>query len=113
LYGKRLNIFSGGQKSRFLMYQPYQMQAYYSTFSTFEPSVPRKFWKACESGDTAGAVQVVKRYDVPFFAKFSHSFWRATLEHFGTARRFVRPPDRAFTAAQTAELKVFYNSLGL
>ena len=36
LYGDRLNIFAGGQKSRFLFYQPYGMQAYYSTFSTCE-----------------------------------------------------------------------------
>lgn len=112
-YGKRLNIFSGGQKSRYLMYQPYQMQAYYSTFSTFEPSIPKRFWQACQRGDTAKAVEVVKRYDVPFFARFSHPFWRATLENFGTARRFVRPPDRTFTAAQTAELKAFYSGLGL
>lgn len=112
-YGKRLNIFSGGQKSRYLMYQPYQMQAYYSTFSTFEPSVPKRFWQACQRGDNTAAVDVVKRYDVPFFAKFSHAFWRATLENFGTARRFLRPPDRAFTAAQTAELKSFYSSLSL
>ncbi|MEP6536881.1 MAG: dihydrodipicolinate synthase family protein [Bryobacteraceae bacterium] len=87
-YGKRLNIFAGGQKSRYLMYQPYGMQAYYSTFSTFEPSVPKKFWQACERGDTPAAIDVVKRYDVPFFAKFSHPFWRATLETFGTASRF-------------------------
>jgi len=112
-YGKRLNIFAGGQKSRYLMYQPYEMQAYYSTFSTFEPSVPRRFWQACQKGDTAGAIEVVKHYDVPFFARFSHPFWRATLENFGTARRFVRPPDRAFTAAQTLELKKFYSGLGL
>jgi dihydrodipicolinate synthase/N-acetylneuraminate lyase len=112
-YGKRLNVFAGGQKSRFLMYQPYGMKAYYSTFSTFAPRIPKLFWNACEHGEAAAALDVVKRYDVPFFARFSFAFWRATLEHFGIAKRYMRPPDRSFTPAQTAELEAFYRGLNL
>ena len=112
-YGKRLNVFAGGQKSRFLMYQPYGMKAYYSTFSTFAPRIPKLFWNACEHGEAAAALDVVKRYDVSFFARFSFAFWRATLEHFGIAKRYMRPPDRSFTPAQTAELDAFYRGLNL
>jgi 4-hydroxy-tetrahydrodipicolinate synthase len=113
LYGERMNIFAGGQKSRFLMYQPYGMKAYYSTFSTFAPEVPRRFWGACEKKDWEAARQVVLRYDVPFFRAWNHPFWRATLEYFGIARRYVRPPDRTLTAQQVKDLKNFYTQMGL
>ena len=113
LYGERLNIFAGGQKSRFLMFQPYGMRAYYSTFATFYPEVPRRFWKACEASDWAAARQIVIKYDVPFFERWSHPFWRATCEYFGVAQRYVRPPDRTYSAQQTAALKSFYDGLKL
>jgi len=113
LYGDRLNIFAGGQKSRFLSYQPFGMQAYYSTFSTFAPQVAMRFWGAVERGDMAAARQVVLDFDVPFFLKWSHAFWRGTLEHFGVAQRWLRPPEVSFTDAQVADLKGFYAGLGL
>lgn len=112
-YRKRLNIFAGGQKSHYLMYQPFGMKAYYSTFSTFAPAVPKQFWSACQRGDSAAAVRVTEQYDVPFFSKFSHAFWRATLEHFGMAKRFLRPPEVSFTPTQVAEVGTFYRQLGL
>lgn len=111
--GGRWNIFQGGQKSQFLAYVPYGMQAYYSTFSTFAPEVAMNFWSAVQSNDLKKAGEVVLKYDVPFFQKWSHPFWRATLEHFGLASRYLRPPERSFTDAQMAELKGFYEGLGL
>lgn len=113
LYGDRLNIFAGGQKSRFLMYQPFGMQAYYSTFSTFAPQVAMRFWGAIENGDVEAARKIVLDYDVPFFLKWSHAFWRATLEHFGVAQRWLRPPEKSFTDAQVRELRTFYAEIGL
>jgi dihydrodipicolinate synthase/N-acetylneuraminate lyase len=112
-YGKRLNIFGGGQKSRFLMYQPYGMHAYYEAFTTFAPSVPRQFWSAVQRGDLEGARQLMFRYDVPFFERWSHPFWRATLEHFGVAKRFLRPPNKTFTDEQMKDVAAFYRELGL
>lgn len=109
----RWNIFQGGQKSQFLAYLPYGMQAYYSTFSTFAPEVAMNFWSAVQSNDLKKAGEVVLKYDVPFFQKWSHSFWRATLEHFGLASRYLRPPERGFTDAQMAEVKSFYEGLGV
>ena len=111
LYGKRLNIFAGGQKSRFLFYEPFGMQAYYSTFSTFAPQVAMRFWKAAESGDLKRARELMFRYDVPFFQKWSHAFWRATLEYFGVAQRWLRPPERSFTDEQMKGVKQFYRDL--
>ena len=113
LYGKRLNIFAGGQKSRLLMYEPFGMQAYYSTFSTFAPQVAMRFWGAVERGDLKAAQEVVMQYDVPFFLKWSHAFWRATLEHFGIAQRWLRPPETSFTDQQMPEVRRFYEELGL
>jgi dihydrodipicolinate synthase/N-acetylneuraminate lyase len=113
LYGNRLNIFAGGQKSRYLMFQPYGMQAYYSTFATFAPEIPKRFWAACEKKDFDTAREIVTRYDVPFFHAWSHPFWRATMEYFGVAKRYVRPPDRSFSDQQVKDLKVFYTKLGL
>ena len=113
LYGKRLNIFAGGQKSRFLMYQPYGMQAFYSTFSTFAPEIAMRFFGAAERGDLKAAQQIVMDYDVPFFMQWSHAFWRATLEHFGIAQRWLRPPETSFTDAQMPDVKKFYEELGL
>ena len=113
LHGKRLNVFAGGQKSRFLTFQPYGMQAYYSTFATFAPEVPRKFWSAVEKNDLAAAREVMVRYDIPFFRDWTHAFWRATLEYFGIAKRWLRPPDHSFTDAEMSKLAPFYDGLGL
>lgn len=113
LYKDRLNIFAGGQKSRYLMFEPYGMKAYYSTFSTFAPRVPQSFWQACQKGERAAALAIVEKQDVPFFSRFSFSYWRATLEIFGMAERYLRPPEPTFTAAQVAELRPFFKSLGL
>ena len=113
LYGKRLNIFAGGQKSRFLFYQPYGMQAYYSTFATFAPEIAMKFWRAAERGALDEARRVMFEYDIPFFQKWSHAFWRATLEHFGVAQRWLRPPEKSFTDKQMTEVGAFYRQLGV
>lgn len=109
----RWNIFQGGQKSQFLAYVPYGMQAYYSTFSTFAPEIAMRFWNAVQAHELKQAGEIVLKYDVPFFQKWSHPFWRATLEHFGLASRHVRPPEKAFTDAQMADVRKFFDGLGL
>lgn len=112
-YGNRWNVFAGGTKARLLTYQPYGMQAYYSTFATFRPDVANRFWTAVERKDLPAAREVVMKYDIPFFNRWSHPFWRATLEHFGVAKRFVRPPAVSFDDRQLAEVKTFFRELGL
>jgi dihydrodipicolinate synthase/N-acetylneuraminate lyase len=112
-FGDRLNIYAGGEKARFLTYYPYGMQAYYSTFATFAPEVAVRFWKAVQADNLKEAGKIVLHYEVPFFERFSNPFWRATLECFGIALRWVRPPERSYSDKQVEEVKGFYRGLGL
>jgi dihydrodipicolinate synthase/N-acetylneuraminate lyase len=112
-FGDRWNIFAGGSKARLLTYLPYGMRAYYSAFSTFAPQIARGFWHAVEHSDIAAAARVVLRYDVPFFRRWSMPFWTATLERFGLARRYLRPPAITFSDAEMIGVDKFYRDLGL
>src|SRR5262249_10165309 len=49
----------------------------------------------------------------PFSERWSHPFWRATLEHFGIASRWVRPPQPSYTDQQMPYVESFYDELGL
>ena len=71
------------------------------------------FWGMIQKGDQAGAIAWVNKYDYPFLDRWSHAFWRASMEHFGTARRHLRPPVRSFTDEQMKEVKAFYDGIGL
>jgi hypothetical protein len=53
------------------------------------------------------------KYDVPFFSRFSFSYWRAVLERFGVASRFMRPPDPTFSNEQMKDLEPLFRSMGL
>jgi len=39
--------------------------------------------------------------------------WTATLEHFGIARRYMRPPAVSFRDGQMKDVAAFYRRLGL
>lgn len=106
-YGNRINIFAGGQKGTYMMYRPYGMKAWYSTLSTFAPEIVKKFSEADARGDEKAMVEIVQKYDVAFFRKWSHAFWRAVLEANGTAKRWLRPPDRSFTNEEMKEVELF------
>jgi dihydrodipicolinate synthase/N-acetylneuraminate lyase len=112
-FGDRLNIFAGGGKARFLTYQPYGMQAYYSTFITFAPQLALRFWNAVKNNDLKAATDFVIKYDVPLYEGWSQSFWRASLECFGVAGRYMRPPQPTFSDSQMADVRTFYRGLGL
>ena len=117
-FGKRINIFAGGQKGNFLTFWPYGMRAYYSTFSTFSPKVTREFWNAVKAHDLDRAGLTVTRYDVPFFrgtpfGAWTHAYWRATLEVHGIATRYLRQPEVTFDDAQVAKVRDFQKQLGL
>jgi len=117
-FGRRINIFAGGQKGNFLSFRPYGMRAYYSTFSTFAPGVTRKFWSAVKSNDMTAAGEIVMRYDVPFFrgtplGAWTQAYWRGTLEVFGIAKRFTRPPEKPVSDGELAGIRQFHKKLGL
>jgi dihydrodipicolinate synthase/N-acetylneuraminate lyase len=112
-YGDRLNIFGGGGKSRAIQYRPYGMKAYYSAFSTFALPIAMGFWEALRTDDFAAARRIESRYEVPYRKHFSHAWWRATLEHFGVAKRYLRPPERFFSNREMAQVREFYSEMGL
>ena len=116
-YGDRLTIFAGGLDSMFLAYQPHGMQAYFSVFAPFAPNISMDIWKAVTEKRLDDAHQLIKKYETPFFEQWGklggQAFWRATMEHFGVASRWMRPPQQSLTDAQMQEVKVFYDQLGL
>ena len=111
-FGKRLNIFAGGQMGGYLMYRPYGMKAWYCTFSTFAPRISRLFTEADRGGNDEKMVNLIQKYDVPFFRKFSHAFWRASIESSGVAKRWLRPPDRSFSDDEVRDAGRFLAELG-
>lgn len=102
-FGKRLAIFCGGQIRRYLIGRPFGSPAYFSFFYTFAPGVGNQFWNAVQRDDLAAAQAVVDNYEKPVFAfcqagpRGFHAYWRAFMEHFGVAKRYVRPPDESCT----------------
>jgi dihydrodipicolinate synthase/N-acetylneuraminate lyase len=112
-YGERLAIFEGGPEYAFLVAYPYGARASYTTLGTFVPQITQKFWDAIHRDDLRAAYEIVKKYEHPFFDRWSHAFWRASLEHFEVAQRYLRPPQESFTADQMRDVAEFYGLLGL
>ena len=112
-YGGRLNCFSGGAYEWFLTAQPYGATAYFDSYATFAPQISARFWKAIETGNIVAEREIIERYDHPFIARFSHPFWHATLEYFGVAGRYLRPPQHTYTDEEMKSVKEFYESQGL
>lgn len=112
-FGERLAIFEGGPEYAFLVAYPYGSRASYTTLGTFVPQITRQFWNAIDDGNVKAAYEIVNKYEHPFFDRWSHAFWRASLEHFGVAARYVRPPLESFTDEQMRDVAGFYRSLGL
>lgn len=112
-FGDRLAIFEGGPEYGFLVAYPYGSRASYATIGTFAPQITQRFWQAIDRKDLPAAYDIVIKYEHPFFDRWSHPFWRASLEHFGVAKRYLRPPFQSFTDEQMEEVASFFNDLGL
>ena len=118
-FGKRIAIFCGGQKGRYLKAQPYGSPAFFSFFITFAPQVTMEFWHAVQKNDLDAARAVVARYEKPVFdfclagPRSFNAYWRALLEYFGVAQRYVRPPDESCTDADMQRVKALCDGLGL
>jgi len=108
-FGDRLEIFSGGAESRYLVGYPYGAKSFFSTYTSFAPDISMKFWQAIQEGDIKKAAQITSRYDYPFIKRFTVPFWHATLEYFGVAKRFVRPPQVPYTDEQMKDVKRFFD----
>jgi len=112
-FGHRLNCFSGGGLDWFLVGQPYGATAYFDSYATFAPEIAVKFWEAVQRTDYVTEVEIIEKYDHPFILNFSAPFWHATLEYFGVAQRYVRPPQHTYTDVEMARVKSFYDKLGV
>ena len=110
-FGSQIEIFSGGAENRFLVGYPYGARAGFSTFTSFAPDIPMRFWAAIDDGDLSRAVEITSAYDHPFISRFTHEFWHATLEYFGVAQRFMRPPFRTLDGHEMEEVKKFFEEL--
>ena len=112
-FGERIAIFGGGGEHRFLVGMPYGSRAFYSVYAPFAPDVAMKYWAAFQSGDVKQAADLVRKYDHPYIQKFSKQFWHGSMEYFGVAQRYLRPPMESYTDAQMKELKPFFDGQGL
>ncbi|MFB3904607.1 MAG: dihydrodipicolinate synthase family protein [Acidobacteriota bacterium] len=112
-FGKRVEIFGGGAENRYLVGHPYGAKAFYSTYCSFAPDIPMRFWQAVKANDLRKATEITARYDYPFIKRFTHPFWHATLEFFGVARRYMRPPQHTFTDEQMKEVAEFFEAQGV
>jgi 4-hydroxy-tetrahydrodipicolinate synthase len=112
-FGDRFEIYSGGAETRFLVGYPYGARAFFSTYSSFAPDKPMLFWEAIRSDNLKQAVAITKKYDHPFISRFTHPFWRATLEYFGVAKRFMRKPFETMPENQLADVKAFFDGQGI
>lgn len=112
-FGKRINCFSGGGLDWFMVGQPYGATAYFDSYATFAPEISDRFWRAVQARDYATEAEIIEKYDHPFIQNFSAAFWHATLEYFGVAQRYLRPPQHSYTGEEMTKVKQFYDSLGV
>ena len=118
-FGRRLAIFCGGQKRRYLLGLPYGSPAYFSFFFSFFPRVGVQFWQAVKDNDLPAARDIVERYEKPVFAFCSagprgfHAYWRALMEHFGVAKRYVRPPEESCNEEDMRRVRALVERLDL
>ena len=113
-FGKRINCFAGGSYEWYFLAQPYGATAYFDAYATFEPRISQRFWKAVQAHDLSTEAAIIEEYDHPFIVdQFSDPFWHATLEYYGVAKRYLRPPQHSFTDQEMVEVKNFFDGLGL
>jgi dihydrodipicolinate synthase/N-acetylneuraminate lyase len=112
-FGKRINCFSGGGLDWFMVAQPYGATAYFDSYASFYPEIAVRFWEAVKRGDYPAETEIIKKFDHPFIQNFSAPFWHATLEYFGVAGRYLRPPQKSYSDAEMGKVKEFYDKLGV
>jgi len=113
-FGKRYNFFAGGSYEWFLAGKPYGCKAYFDTFATFAPQISARFWAAEQKNDVTAEREIIEKYENRFiWNKFSVPFWHATLEYFGVAKRYLRPPQESYSDEKMKEVKAFYDKVDL
>ena len=117
--GKKLAVFNGGQKWRFLYGVLWDMVGYMTTYGLLTPQVTHEFWDAVQRKDLFAAARVVDTYDNPFFEyaishpKGFHPVRQATMEVFGRGPRWLRPPQSSLDDREMDDLRVVFEKMGL
>ena len=115
----RCAIFAGGQKISHMNMHPYGCDGYLSTFITFKPEIAHRYWKAIEAGDLTEASAVIAEYDMPYFdfiVPLTGGFdagIHGTLELFGIAQRWRRPPYHSLRDEEMEKLADFFKGKAL
>ena len=117
--GKKLTIFNGGQKWRFLYAVLWGATGYLTTYGLLAPKVAHRFWDAVQRKDLFAAAEIVDTYDNPFFEvaidhpKGFHPVRQASMEVFGRGPRWMRPPQPSLDDREMDELRAIFGGMGL
>ena len=116
---ERLAIIAGGQKQNHMNIIPYGVDGYLSVYARFKPEIAWKYWDAITRKDIPAAVNIIAKYDIPFFNKimpFEGGFdvgIRAAMEVFGISKAWRRKPFRSADADDVASMREFFEKLKL
>lgn len=73
-----------------------------------------RFWKAVQANDLPAQREIIEKYEHPLIShEYSDPFWHATLEYFGVAGRYLRPPQHSYTDEEMKQVKAFFDKVGL
>jgi len=111
-FSERMVAFPANN-SPFVVCSLFGARAYYCELYQVWPDVGLEFWRVMQRGDVRRAAEIIKKYDHPFLRRWSHPFWRACMEHFGVAQRYLRPPDKSYTDEEMREVKRYWDELGI
>lgn len=117
--GKKLTVFNGGQKWRFLYGVLWGMKGYMTSFGPLAPQVSHDFWAAVQKKDLFAAAKIVDQYDNPFFEhsiahpRGFHSVRQACFELFGRGPRWLRKPQASLDDVEMAALREVFVGMGL
>jgi 4-hydroxy-tetrahydrodipicolinate synthase len=118
-YADRWVIISSGPMWLHYALWPYGSPAWLSHAVTYAPQIAQDYWNALQQGDEEGVKENILKYDEQWWdmaATFRGGFeglWYASLELFGVAGRWRRPP---YTSPYDSEIEVardFWCKLGL
>lgn len=117
--GRKLAVFNGGQKWRFLYGVLWGMVGYMTSYGPLAPQVTHRFWDAVQRRDLFAAGEVVDEYDNPYFQfaighpKGFHPVRQAAFEIFGRGPRWMRAPQPSLDDSELAELRAVFQKQGL
>ena len=121
-FGRRLGLLSkdtwtfimGGRKEKFMEAKDYGCNAYFSTFIPINPKIAQDFYKYVMTGNDEKAVEIVARYEIPFFdaiMKFKGGFdagiRTAIYLNQGLIPFYRRPPYEDPTDSEINDLRDF------